>query len=811
MRNKLGLNDYQVSTSRNKYGSNLIVRKARFSPLRLLLSQFVSPVMLVLVIAGIISYVLHGVTDAIVIWGAVILNGLLGFYQEYRAEKSLSSLEKIVEVLVDVVRNGKRVNTPLSEIVVGDICYLKSGDKVPGDALILESSALSINESMLTGESSAVVKNGNDAKVYMGTSVVSGLATIEIVKVGDKTKMGQIALSLADTQRTPTRLQVELASFAKTITWVVVGVAAALFVVGMISGMEIREMFLVSVAVAVSAIPEGLAVTLTVILSVGMQKLLKRKGLVRKLLVAETLGKVSVVCVDKTGTLTTGEVSVVKVEGEMEKLLAAAILANDSADPIETAIHKWARQKCEMPNWRRTATIPFDSHKKYGANASSNKNETRMILRGAPEVVLQHCRMARDKKAGLIKGIMALASQGNRIVAVAEYRTKSVSDDAASQLYQIINENKWDYIGIMVMEDPVRINVKDELAKLENLGIRFCLITGDFAQTAQYVLKKLEIEVGDKVITGDEFRSLSPSQQNKTVKETALFARFAPEDKLKVVEILKEQGEVVAMIGDGINDAPALKRADVGIVVSSASEVAKETADMILLDNHFGTVIAGIEEGRSIFERIRRVVRYLLSDSFDEVIVVSVAILIGLPLPVSAVQILWINLANDSFPAIALAFDPVDPKTRIKNKGFWDIESKSLVAVVSIVSGLLVLAMFAWSLSTGHEATYARSLTFSFLGINTLFCVFVMRSFRVPLWRTKIFDNFYLLCGVVIGIIMQVLAIYLPPLQKILGTVALSAQDWGIIAMGTVIVVLSIEIVKLGLARLVQQPNAQIE
>lgn len=789
-----GLSSKQVERSRVAHGSNVIVGGNGFSPLTLLVTQFTSPVMIVLLIAGTISYLMHGVSDAIVVWGAVLLNGFLGFYQEFKAEKSLAALEKIVEVTSEVMRAGKRETISVAQVVVGDIVFLKSGDKIPADGIILESSTLSVNESMLTGESGAVTKDSSkEDKVFMGSAVMTGIGIMRVTTIGNNTKMGKIAESLTTTTRTPTKLQQQMTIFAKSLTLVVVGVATLLFLVGLSRGMPLREIFLVSVAVAVSAIPEGLAVTLTVILAVGMQKLLKHKALVRKLLVAETLGKVTILCADKTGTLTTGELKVVKVEGDQTGLAEAAILGNDMADSIEIVAGAWGSKISKIAGWRRSATIPFDSAHKYGASESVNGSEVRLIMRGAPEVILDHCQLDSSEKKQLIKRFEELGSEGYRLITVAEQRQ--------GKLDSAIKSKTWHYLGIIVMEDPIRTRVVEDIAKLTRLGVRFCVITGDFAQTAQYVMKKLGIEVGDKMVIGSDFRQLSSDEQRKVVESSILFARFAPEDKLRVVTILKEQGEVVAMMGDGINDAPALKRSDVGIVVASASEVSKETADMVLLDNRFGTVVAGIEEGRSIFERIKRVVRYLLSDSLSEVVAITTAMMVGIPLPVTAAQILWINLANDTFPAMALAFDPVDSSTMSSTKNhderFFDWSSKTLVGVVSLVSGLLVVLIFYLSILQGHDVVYARSLAFAFLGINTLFSIFVIRNFSTPLWKINLFDNWYVWGGVGIGVLMQLGALYLPPLQYLLRTVAITASDWVTIALGTLGVLGSIEIIKL--------------
>lgn len=808
-----GLTESEVRERRERYGANIIGQTNSLSPWGLLVAQFASPVMWVLIVAGIISWALHGVGDAIVVWGAVLLNGLLGFYQEFRAEKSLQALEKMVEVTVEVERGGERTRIPIEQVVVGDICYLRPGEKVPGDGILLEATSLSINEAILTGESNPVTKKANiqnnneeeipeESRAFLGTVVSTGLGVMRIVTVGPSTKMGQIAVSLGNTVRTPTKLQVSMAKFAKSLTIVVVVIAALLWLFGMARGMETREIFLVAVAVAVSAIPEGMAVTLTVILALGMQKILRRKGLVRKLLVAESLGSVNMVCADKTGTLTLGELTVAGVEGDKRRIAEGGVLSNDRSDAIEVTIAEWGEsecrreQKCRIDGWSRVETIPFDPDKKYGVTGNSRGRETRWVMRGAPEVVLDESHLTQRQRQTWLSRCKELASEGYRLVGMAEKRRV---------------ESKWEFLGVVLLEDPVREDVRVQIKQLDKLGVDFCVITGDFAETAIYVMRQLEVEVKEAWIAGEDFRRLSHGEQEKVVKKTKLFARFSPADKLRVVEILKKQGKVVAMMGDGVNDAPALKMADVGIVVSSAAEVSKETADMILLDDRFETVIAGIEEGRGILERIKRVVRYLLSDSFSEVVLVSCAMLVGLPLPVTAAQILWINLANDSLPAMALAFDPIEVDTKAQKApdqhNLLDREAKWLIAIISSISGLLVVALFAWSLTIGHTIGYAQTLAFGFLGTNTLVTIFVIRNMRRPLWQTSWIDNGYLWLGVLGGLAMLVAAIYWWPLQRLLGTVALWWSGWVMIGLGSMIVILAIETIKWVDNRLVKQPN----
>lgn len=812
-----GLTTQEVLTSRSLSGKNIVAQTKRTSPVRLLYSQFRSPVMLVLIAAGIISYLLHGVTDSIVVFIAVTINGFLGFYQEFRAEKSLEMLERIVKVKSEVLRDGKRQTVDLEEIVVGDIVFVKAGDKIPGDSIVLESSSLAVNESMLTGESAAVIKKNSleynfkkcpeDSKTYMGTIVVSGLGKLLVANVGASTAMGKIASSLQSTIQAPTELQREMNIFAILLSKIVIVVAGALVAVGLVRGMPLTEIFLVAVAVAVSAIPEGMAITLTVILSIGMQRMLKRQGLVRKLVAAETLGTVSVVCADKTGTLTKGELRVVGTEGDEKLLAKAGVLGSDMADPIETAIKEWGEEiyrstgDTALTDWVRIETRPFDPASKFGINVNRSHNSYFSIMRGAPETVLEYCNLSTADKKNKISQCRILAGKGYRLIAVATATQIRKKASSSSFIPSILKSKSLEFAGIVLMEDPVRQNMAQEIAKLKTYNVEFKVITGDFAETAEYVMHQLGINVHSRIMLASDFRQMSAAEQITVVKNSILFARFSPDDKLKIVTILQSLGHKVVMMGDGVNDAPALKRADLGVVVSTASDVAKETADMILLDNEFRTIIAGIEEGRSILERIKRVIRYLLSDSLSEVLIVSIAMLIGIPLPITAVQILWVNLANDTFPAIALAMDKVqsdiirDINPLAKSK-LIDRQIKYLIAIVSAVSGLLVLGFFLYILGSTGELIYARTSAFAFLGINTLFTVFVIRNMDKPLWQTDFFENKYLWAGVAIGIIMQFSAVYWSPLQSLLGTVPLQAREWWLISGGTVLVILSIEVIK---------------
>lgn len=807
-----GLSRDEVETLQKKYGLNRLEKTKKFSAVRLFLSQFKSPLIYVLLVAGLISLSFGHITDALIVLVAVGVNVILGYYQEYKAERSLEALEEVVRVEVDVMRGGKRMSVSMDDLVPGDVVFLKMGDKVPADGVVVRAESMTVNEAVLTGESVPVEKSGHEknieltsldevgekSRVYMGTSVVTGLGTFVVVDTGSSTRVGMIALRLADTKREKTVLQKKIGGFARVLTYIIVIVACFIFVIGYLRGEEISQIFLVSVALAVSAIPEGLVVALTAILAVGMQRILRRRGLVRKLLAAEALGSVTIVCSDKTGTLTEGKMKVADTVGDSKLLAEAGILSNDMADPLEIAMAEWGEKKMEKDatTWSRKGTLPFSPTLKYGAVHVTEGRKNRLIVRGAPEVVLSRCRVGKGEARELKSLFEKLSSQGHRLVGVAERRGQ-----ISESLRDEVEKGGFAWLGIVVFDDPVRGDLADDVEKLRDAGVDFRVITGDFAGTAGYVMEQLGIEVGGRIILGPEFAGMSKRERVKAVAENVLFARFSPEDKLEVVKILQARGEVVAMMGDGVNDAPALKKADVGIVVSSASEVSKETADMVLLDDDFATVVEGVEEGRGIYSNIRKVVLYLLSDSFSEMILVIGSIIIGIPLPLTAAQILWINLANDSLPALALTLEPLEKglmktEPRKPDAPLFDEEMRGLIAIISGFTGLYVLFTFWYMLRLGYSVEYARTLAFLFMGVDSLLYVFVAKSLDKSLWKINIFSNMWLVMGVLFGLVMQVSVLYVPSLQRAFRTHAPNALEWGLVVIGGVVLIATIEGVK---------------
>ena len=623
-------------------------------------------------------------------------------------------------------------------------------------------------------------------------------------------------------------------------------VSVVILVVGLIVGDPFVEIFTTAVAVAVSAIPEGLAVSLTVILAIGMQRIFKRKALVRKLVAAETLGSVTVICADKTGTLTEGKMRVVeelesispkKEMRELKKqlLVKAAVLCNDMRDPLEIGMMEWALEKMtgkqagvEKLNeeYPRLDEIPFDPKWRYIATLHQVKaKELRkkmgelLLVSGAPEEVLGRCKTTEERRQRWQERFVKEAEKGRRLVGFA-FKELGVGKEGAKKKITDKDIGGLRWLGSLVYEDPIRKEVKESLMAAQKAGITIKVITGDFRVTAEAILKRLGLlgvkGIKDGVMEGYELEKLSEGRLREKIKEVVLFARTNPEQKLRIVEALQKNGEVVAMTGDGVNDAPAIKKADIGIVVESASAVAKETADMVLLDSNFTTIVAAIEEGRGIFVNLRKIILYLLSDAFAEVVLVLGSIGLGLPLPITAAQILWINLVDDGLPDFALTLEPKpDDLMRTKPQGLkrmlLDTEIKVLIGLISAVTGLLALAVFWIYWRWSGDLVLARTVTFALLGVDSLLYVFSCKSLKKPLWQEKLLDNKWLLGAVAVGMSFQVMALYVPGLQRVLRTVGLGWREWLVIIGVSMMVIAMIEGIKWRFNHLIKENKAEGE
>ncbi len=755
-----GLSKEEIENRQKKFGLNLLPEKPPPSKFSIFIDQLKSPLVFVLLGASLVTVAIKHFSDAFIILIAVGINTVLGFVQENKTTNALEALKKFISTKTTVLRDGNREEIETKFLVPGDIVFLKQGDKVPADGSLLSANRFYVNEAVLTGESLPVEKSANE-NVFMGTTVSSGQAVMRVESIGASTEMGKIADKIQDKDEI-TPFQKQLKKFSHQLLIFIGIIITLVFIIGLLRGIELSEIFITSVALAVSSIPEGLLVSLTVVLTIGMQKILKRKGLVRKLAAAETLGGVSVICCDKTGTLTIGQMEVADHSGNQQDLALQALIANDLDDPIVISAHSWAEGKIEDQSntYKRIDSIPFSSKERFFMSLNKWDDATNMIfVNGAPEMILEWTDLPQEEKANVISLIEQLTHQGKRVLG---YARKQVGNEKTKLE---INDAKKDliWIGLLGFSDPVREGLKDALEKTKNAGIKTIVITGDYANTSKFVLSQLGLGVSEEeVILGDELLKLSDEELTVKIKTVKLFARTTPDQKLRIVEALKNNGEVVAMIGDGVNDAPALHKSDIGIVVNEASDVSKESADLVLLDSSFATIVSAIEEGRAMFENIRKIILYLLCDAFEEILVVLAGIVLGLPLPVTAVQILWINLVSDGFPNLSLTIDPkrddiMKDKPRSPKEHIVTGWMLKLISFVSVVAGIIAFCSFIFVFKNSQNIVLARSVTFITIGINSLIYVFSVRAPTRSFLNSHMFENKWLIISVLAGFLLQAL------------------------------------------------------
>ncbi|MFH1644366.1 MAG: HAD-IC family P-type ATPase [bacterium] len=819
------------------YGQNSLPTKKPTSPFIIFIKQFLNPLMFILLIAAMLSIILQEFTDAIVIAMAAMLNVVVGFIQEFKAERALLAIQTYESTFCQVLRDNKITNINAKQLVPGDIVLISAGNKIPADVRLFNIIDFKVDESILTGESKPVSKQTEkiDTKeiisnqknmAFAGTYAISGKAKGIITTTGINTHLGHIATLVTQTKTESTPLQNKIKKLSWILGGVMVGITIIISIVGLLKGMPFHEIILISIALAVAAIPEGLLVAVTVTLAIGMQRMLKRNALVRHLVAAETLGSVSVICTDKTGTITEGKMSVTQIatnseiinvreltkneklpEG-LENILITATLNNDAqlpddsktiiGNPTEIAILQTAQNlglniKKVREKFERLNEIPFSSEIKFMATVHKINNENKLIVKGAPEKIFSFCKPDHNLKR--FKEIAdKMAMQGLRILAIAE---KNINDIQITQNLRNLN-----CISLIGIKDPLRPQARKTLDELKNAGIQVIVITGDHIDTAINIAKEAGIDAQEKsILTGIELDEISDNQLIKKIKDINIFARVEPKHKIKIINALKKIGLAVAMIGDGVNDAPALKAADIGVALGSGSDVAHEISDVVLLDNNLSSIDAAVRIGRTIFDNIRKIIVYLLADSFSEIILIGVSILMGLPLPLLAAQIFWINLVTDGFPSLALTMEPSEPevmeeKPRAKDEPIINTEMKVLIFLIGIITDLILLGLYIYLLKTGRDLTHIRTLIFTALAIDSLFYVFSVKSFRRSIFRTNIFSNKWLILAVFAGLITQLCAIYLAPLQKLFKTVPLTLNEWLIILSLGIFEIVAIEITK---------------
>lgn len=816
-----GLGSEDIQQRSAQYGYNELPSARGRSTFRILLSQLQSPILWVLAIAGVITLFLQDWIDSTVIFGAVVVNAILGWYQEAKAEKTLELLKRYVKEHAKVVRGGKEMRIAARDLVPGDIVHLMQGDKVPADGRILVCTDLLVDESVLTGESLPVEKSTaavdvatplaeRTCMVYGGSTVLQGEARVLLVATGLETELGRIARMVGNTQHEATPLQKALNRVTYQVTIVLGILAVFLFAYGIYQGRAPLEMFLISVATAVAAVPEGLPIALTVILAIGVERLAKRKGVVRRLLAAETLGSTTLILTDKTGTLTQARMELEEVVTlsktlSQEHLLEYAVSHADvvienpeehpdvwriNGRPSEVALARsGARFGIEVAKVREAYEVverlPFNSRDKYSASIVRTREGMQVLLLGAPEALLQHATVSAAQRAEVEEMVDRLTAGGARVLALAAHPI-----EAKGSLKEHVASKKAVLLGLLALRDPVRPSVKDAIARSAAAGVRTVIMTGDHAGTAAMVAREVGIDIDQPgaILLGSDIDALSDTELAGRLQVARVIARTTPEQKLRVVRIHKLRGETVAMTGDGVNDAPALREAHIGISLGTGTDVAKAAADLVLLDDNFETIVAAVEEGRNILQNVRRVTTYLLANSFDSLVLIGGSLALGIPLPLTTLQILWVNLFTDSLPATALAFErghgdmgrgPIDVRHHL-----FDTELKFLVLVVGSITSMLLFGLYALLTYSGFDAALVRTFMFASFGTYTLFLAFSTRSLRKSIFELKPWGNPYLIAATVVGISMLVVAVYLPPLQMIFQTVSLPL-NW---ALGVAIV-----------------------
>lgn len=799
---KKGISSQEASKRLAEHGPNILPSKKSRSAWILLGRQFSSLIIWILIVAAFISQILGEEVGAYAIFAIVILNSLLGFFQEYFAERSLKALQKLAIPHARVNRGGRISIIPNAELVPGDLVILEAGDRVPADGRLIYAAHLTTQEAVLTGESLPVEKNRETIDrmrvalgdrrnmAYMGTLVSSGKAEMLVTATGRSTEIGQIASLLESGEKSKTPLQIQLGKLGNRLVWVCLGIVVLVFFLGLLRGFAPFGLLLTSLSLAVAAIPEGLPAIVTISLSIGVRRMVRRNALVRRLSSVETLGCTTVICTDKTGTLTLNEMTVYKIWGDEKFSLRIGALCNNASlsfegeitgDPTEGALLVAARKaKVDKEEAPLLAEVPFDSDRKWMSMLRQTKEGPQLFVKGAPDIVLKHAShwwndgnilpLTKEKYAEIHAAQTELANQGLRLLAVAYQQTEHLT------------ESGWIFVGLISLRDPPRPEARAALKKCLDAGIRPVMITGDHQATALAIAH--ELKIAGKVKSGDELDAMSQEELEKEVDQIGIYARTTAAHKLRIIHALKKRGDIVAMTGDGINDAPAIQEADIGVAMGiTGSEVTKETADMILLDDNFASIVSAVEEGRGIYDNIVKFVSYLLSSNIAEILVIFIAMLIGMQfqgqpfVPLLPVQLLWMNLVTDGFPAIALAMDPLDPTAmkkppRSPHKQVLHLRFALFLISISVLITTGALISCAIGLKTSPELAQTMALT----------TLIVLQLVRIQMiraeYRVSLFSNRWLLFALVSSFALQLMIIYIPALQPIFGTTSLGLREW---------------------------------
>lgn len=830
-----GLGDKDVQIRQDEFGKNKIEEGKKESLLVKFINQFKDFMIIILIIAAIISAVvsyLEGTGDyfdSIIIIAIVLFNGLMGLIQEAKAEKSIEALKKMSAPVAKVRRNGKVLTVNGEDIVPGDIVILETGCYVPADIRLINTYNLKVEESSLTGETEAVEKDENalfnnqkvplgDMKnmVFAGTAVVNGHAEGIVTNIGMNTEVGKIASMIITNEAPQTPIQKKLSEVGKVLGIACVVICALIFVIGVIKKISVVEMFMTSVGLAVAAIPEGLPAIVTIILSIAVTKMAKRNAIIRKLPAVETLGSSKVICSDKTGTLTENNMKVVEIIGNKNKILEYGALCCNceinegvvEGEPTEVAIVKEAVKEKQNKVLPRICEIPFDSNRKLMTTVNELENgKYRIITKGAPEILLGICDYYEENNTVHDMNSIFLSKIKNKNEKMAEKALRVLGvayldvDIMPKEITPDFLEKGLIFVGLIGMIDPPRKGVKEAVLACRRAGIKTVMITGDHITTAKAIAKDLEILRGRELaITGQELDKIPDSKLEKDIMNYSVFARVTPEHKVRIVKAFQKTGAVVAMTGDGVNDAPALKKSDIGIAMGrKGTDVAKNAADMILNDDNFVTIVDAVKQGRNIFDNIKKAIHFLIATNIGEIVTIFVGLLLGVKSPLLAIQLLWVNLVTDSLPAIALGLEP--PEKNIMNRPPRDAK-KSIFAdglmgrilIEGFMIGMFtIFAFFIGNKYYGIEV--ARTMAFISLGMLELIHSFNVKS-EESIFKVGLFENKYLLGAFVLGTVLQVGIICVPSLAEIFKLTQLNTTQWLITIAISIAPIIIVEIQK---------------
>jgi Ca2+-transporting ATPase len=795
-----GLTDDEVLKRVEIYGKNELIEEEKPGPLTKFLSQFKDFLIILLIVAAAAAAVIGDITDAIVILIVVILNAIVGFIQENRAENAMEQLKNMTSTMAIVIRNGETKKVVASELTIGDIVKLEEGDNVPADLRLLTTNDLMVDESALTGESKPSKKDANAINedetkniVFMDTYVSSGRAVGIVVEIGMKTAIGKIAeLIQGEEEKTP--LQDRIHGLGKLMGLIALVVCTGIFALQFFKGVPLVTNFLTAVSLAVAAVPEGLPAIMTLTLALGMQRMAKSNAVVRKLLAVETLGSCSTICTDKTGTLTKNKMTVrqTKITAPEMAFKIAALCNNSSisngkviGDPTDGAMLIYAeengykREDLEKMH-KRIFEIPLDSERKRMTTVNQFNGERYVLVKGAPEIIIELCNkveengeineITNDNRREILGDLKGMTSNALRVLALA-YRKLEPEDDFENREAL---ESDLTFVGLVGMMDPPREEAKEAVALCNKAGIKVVMITGDNKDTAAAIASEIGILKDGKVLTGQDLDKIDDKEFKELVNDVSVYARVFPEQKVRIVEALKSTGQVVAMTGDGVNDAPALKKAAIGISMGSGTDVAKESSDMLLQDDNFATIVEAVKEGRTIFDNIKRFVKFQLSTNIGAILTITSASLMSLPIPFNPIQILWINIIMDGPPAQSLGVEPSEANVmdRLPSTGNI-IPRRNLIkiGIAGVVMSVGTLLLYYYKLTSGASTISAMSVAFTVFVMYQIFNVFNCKA-------KGMFPNKTLLIAVGASFLLQLGVLYIPYLQHVFRTTSITIMDW---------------------------------